>query len=86
MKKLRVFIVFVFGLAFLLLQTHSLFVEAEPEEPLAVAASSPQWETAEKISVSSGITAAIQPSLAASATGSATSWTRRSGRWISGHQ
>lgn len=70
MKKLRVFIVFVFGLAFLLLQTHSLFVEAEPEEPLAVAASSPQWETAEKISVSSGITAAIQPSLAASATGS----------------
>lgn len=43
---------------------------AEPLEPLAPAESDPRWDSIGRISQTSGITGAIQPSLAASANGS----------------
>jgi hypothetical protein len=51
-------------------QTDGRMAVAEPEEPLAPESASPDWEAAEKISQTGGLTGAIQPSIAASANGS----------------
>lgn len=66
MKKSWVYLIIAFSAIILLAQTAA----AEPEEPLAPESAEPSWETAEKISQSSGITGAILPSIAASPNGS----------------
>jgi len=69
MKKSWVYLILAFIVVVFLGQMKGPFVFAEPEEPLAPAASYPNWDAAEKISQTSGITDAIQPSISASATG-----------------
>ncbi len=66
MKKSWIFVILVFAAIVLFSQS----AVAEPEEPLAPESSSPNWEAAEIISQTNGITGAIQPAIAASATGS----------------
>lgn len=70
MKRSWIFLTFAFVFIVLLSRLDGRTALAEPEEPLAPESSAPNWEDAEKISQSSGITSAILPSMAASANGS----------------
>ena len=66
MNKRWIYLTLAFAIIILLGQTNGRFIRAEPEEPAAPESSAPNWEAAEKISQSSGITGAILPSIAAS--------------------
>ena len=66
MKKRWIYLTLTFAIIILLGQTNGRILRAEPEEPSAPESSAPNWEAAEKISQSSGITGAILPSIAAS--------------------
>jgi hypothetical protein len=69
MKKHSLCLILAFFITFSFSQMNGQSAMAEVDEPLAPNSASPNWQTPQKISQTSGITGAVQPSLEASLSG-----------------